>query len=133
MGSKTPGPVFEPSADAFAPPHSAHAARIFPRPPRHAGDTLAMTTPTSLPPRYLRTSEAARFVGLSGRTLEKHRCYGTGPTYSKIGGRVVYRIEDLQTWVQRGATQSTSDTTTDPVRPAKPHAATAPAYRGSAR
>ena len=44
----------------------------------------------ALPPRYLRTPEAARFLGLSGRTLEKHRTYGTGPKYSKIGGRVVY-------------------------------------------
>jgi len=35
-----------------------------------------------LPPRYLRTPEAARFVGLSIRTLEKHRIYGTGPRYS---------------------------------------------------
>ena len=26
------------------------------------------------PPRYLRTPEASRFVGLSIRTLEKHRC-----------------------------------------------------------
>ena len=42
-----------------------------------------------LPPRYLRTPEAARFVGLSIRTLEKHRIYGTGPRYSKLGGRVV--------------------------------------------
>ena len=49
-----------------------------------------------LPPRYLRTPEAARFLGLSGRTLEKHRTYGTGPRYSKIGGRVVYAIGDLQ-------------------------------------
>jgi hypothetical protein len=28
-----------------------------------------------LPSRYLRTPEAARFVGLSIRTLEKHRIY----------------------------------------------------------
>ena len=53
-----------------------------------------------LPPRYLRTPEAARFVGLSIRTLEKHRIYGTGPRYSKLGGRVVYRVEDLQAWVE---------------------------------
>jgi chromosome partitioning protein len=32
-----------------------------------------------MPPRFLRTPEAARFLGLSGRTLEKHRTYGTGP------------------------------------------------------
>ena len=64
-----------------------------------------------LPPRYLRTPEAARFLGLSGRTLEKHRTYGTGPRYSKIGGRVVYAIEDLQAWVSRGEKNSTSDDT----------------------
>jgi hypothetical protein len=48
-----------------------------------------------LPPRYLRTPEAARFLGLSGRTLEKHRTYGTGPKYCKIGGRVVGRQTHL--------------------------------------
>ncbi len=31
------------------------------------------------PNRYLRTPEAGRHLGLSGRTLEKHRTYGTGP------------------------------------------------------
>lgn len=29
------------------------------------------------PPRYLCTKEAARFLSLSARTLEKHRTYGT--------------------------------------------------------
>ena len=74
-----------------------------------------------LPPRYLRTPEAARFLGLSGRTLEKHRTYGTGPRYSKIGGRVVYGVEDLQAWVDRGAKSSTSDDTDDIVLPATRH------------
>ena len=46
-------------------------------------------TAANLPTRYLRTQEAARFLGLSERTLEKHRTYGTGPTYRKLGGRVV--------------------------------------------
>ena len=54
-------------------------------------------------PRYLRTKEAAEFLSLSARTLEKHRTYGTGPAYHKLGGRVVYSIEDLESWVQRGA------------------------------
>lgn len=81
-----------------------------------------------LPPRYLRTPEAARFLGLSGRTLEKHRTYGTGPRYSKIGGRVVYALADLQAWVTRGGKTSTSDDTGETVLPAKRHAATAPAY-----
>lgn len=48
--------------------------------------------PAITPHRLLRTNEAARWLGLSGRTLEKHRTYGTGPAYRKIGGRVVYAL-----------------------------------------
>ena len=81
-----------------------------------------------MPPRFLRTPEAARFLGLSGRTLEKHRTYGTGPQYRKIGGRVVYTLEDLQAWADRGTKRSTSDPGTDTVLPAKRHAAVAPQY-----
>ena len=70
----------------------------------------------ALPQRYLRTPEAARLLGLSGRTLEKHRTYGTGPTYRKIGGRVVYSVGDLQSWADRGAKSSTSDPGVGTVR-----------------
>ena len=92
-----------------------------------------MSSPAALPPRYLRTPEAARFLGLSGRTLEKHRTYGTGPRYSKIGGRVVYRVDDLQTWVDRGAKSSTSDETGSVVLPAKRHAVAPPAFADERR
>lgn len=63
------------------------------------------------PHRLLRTSEAADWLGLSGRTLEKHRTFGTGPAYRKIGGRVVYAIDDLQAWADRGARTSTTEPT----------------------
>jgi hypothetical protein len=63
-----------------------------------------MTTNPTGTPRYLRTPDAAKVVGLSIRTLEKHRIYGTGPRYSKLGGRVVYDVEDSaelgQVWCQ---------------------------------
>ena len=85
-----------------------------------------------LPPRYLRTSEAARFLSLSGRTLEKHRTYGTGPAYRKLGGRVVYALEDLKAWADRGAKTSTSDRGAATVLPAKRHAALRP-YAGKGR
>ena len=89
-----------------------------------------MSAPATLPHRYLRTSEAARFLSLSERTLEKHRCYGTGPRYSKIGGRVVYRLADLESWVDLGVKSSTSDPGVATVLPAKRHAAIAPAFAG---
>ncbi len=88
---------------------------------------------TGMPPRFLRTPEAARFLGLSGRTLEKHRTYGTGPQYRKIGGRVVYALDDLQAWAARGAKNSTSDPGVGTVLPAKRHAAVSPAYAGQPR
>jgi predicted DNA-binding transcriptional regulator AlpA len=88
---------------------------------------------STLPPRYLRTQEAARFLGLSPRTLEKHRTYGTGPRYSKLGGRVVYALDDLQEWANRGLKTSTSDPGIGTVLPAKRHAAVAPAYTAKSR
>ena len=70
--------------------------------------------------RYLRTPDAARYLGLSPRTLEKHRTFGTGPLYRKLGGRVVYRQEDLKNWAEQGVRSSTSDPGEHTVRPARP-------------
>ncbi|MDK2761413.1 MAG: helix-turn-helix domain-containing protein [Sphingopyxis sp.] len=78
-----------------------------------------------LPPRHLRTSEAARFLGLSPRTLEKHRTYGTGPTYRKLGGRVVYALADLQQWADSATVCSTSDPRSGNIRPAAPQCGSA--------
>jgi len=74
----------------------------------------------TLPPRFLRTKEAAEFLSLSARTLEKHRTYGTGPSYRKLGGRVVYSIDELEAWADRGVVTSTSDPRGS-VLPAKRH------------
>jgi hypothetical protein len=38
---------------------------------------------------HITATDAAAYLGLSPRTLEKHRCYGTGPVYRKLGARVV--------------------------------------------
>jgi predicted DNA-binding transcriptional regulator AlpA len=79
-----------------------------------------MADKSSSSQRYLRTPEAARLLGLSGRTLEKHRTHGTGPSYRKLGGRVVYTIEDLQAWADIGLRQSTSDRGRGVIHAAKP-------------
>jgi hypothetical protein len=75
----------------------------------------------NISPRYLRTAEAARHLSLSPRTLEKHRTYGTGPAYRKIGGRVVYAVADLNAWADIGTRSSTSDPGAGTVLPAKRH------------
>jgi hypothetical protein len=53
-------------------------------------------------------------LGLSGRTLEKHRSYGTGPKYRKVRGQVIYAWADLR------IRKSTSDPGVGTVSPAKP-------------
>jgi predicted DNA-binding transcriptional regulator AlpA len=79
-----------------------------------------LTAPSaSNPPRFVRTQQAAALLGLSHRTLEKHRTYGTGPVYRKLGGRVLYALEDLQAWADHGARMSTSDPNAQEVLPAK--------------
>ena len=80
--------------------------------------------PVTLPPRYLRTREAARFLGLSGRTLEKHRYFGSGPAYRRIGGRVVYSVDDLRAWADLGTKYSTSDPGQDDLMPRRDAAIT---------
>ncbi|MBA4203730.1 MAG: DNA-binding protein [Polymorphum sp.] len=65
-------------------------------------------------PRFVRTPEAARLLDLSPRTLEKHRCDGTGPIYHKLGGRVVYAVADLEAWIDACARQSTSEAASRP-------------------
>jgi excisionase family DNA binding protein len=42
------------------------------------------------------TTEAADLLGLSASTLEKWRSERKGPAYFKIGGKIFYRVEDLE-------------------------------------
>ncbi len=60
-------------------------------------------------PKVITARTAACFVGLSESTLAKLRLNGNGPTYCKLGRRVVYRPEDLDAWLQSHATSDTSD------------------------
>lgn len=85
------------------------------------------SSPPRITPRYVRTHDAAAFLGLSGRTLEKHRCTGTGPVFRKLGGRVVYAIEDLEAWAAEHARNSTFDPRPEP--PSHGAAATRAAVR----
>src|SRR3546814_3438895 len=47
---------------------------------------------------FLNTKQAAAWLSLSARTLEKMRVRGRGPRYRKHGGVVRYHIADLESW-----------------------------------
>jgi Helix-turn-helix domain len=58
---------------------------------------------------FLRLSEAATFLRLDPRTLDNMRQRGTGPLYSKHGGRVVYHRDDLIVWSNEGRRRATTE------------------------
>ncbi|WP_426027246.1 helix-turn-helix transcriptional regulator [Brevundimonas sp. TWP2-3-4b2] len=67
-----------------------------------------MLAPTSLPGR-LSVKSAALIVGLSVSTMNKLRVHGGGPTFLKLGRRVVYDPRDLDNWLTSRRRTSTSD------------------------
>jgi len=63
----------------------------------------------TLPSRYLTNDEAATFLRLSPRTLEKLRVIGGGPRFRKFGRRVMYAVVDLETWADARSFETTFD------------------------
>lgn len=56
--------------------------------------------------------QAAPILGLSVRTLERHRLAGTGPRYVRLGRLVRYRQQDLVDFVDRNLRRSTAEEST---------------------
>ncbi len=66
---------------------------------------------------YLNTVQAAHYLNISPKTLEKMRVVGGGPNFRKHGGRVVYTRPDLDLWSERHK----QDITHSPQLPHDPH------------
>lgn len=47
---------------------------------------------------YLNTAQAAHFLGISVRTMQRMRAKGTGPTPRRHTLTVLYHIDDLEAW-----------------------------------
>ena len=59
---------------------------------------------------YLSTKEAAQYLRLSKRTLERYRLEGCGPLFHVIGRRrVYYALADLTLWTEQQRAQSTAE------------------------
>jgi hypothetical protein len=69
----------------------------------------AAAAPPAQPQRYLTNDEAADYLRLSPRTLEKQRVIGGGPKFRKFGRRVMYAVSDLDAWADARSYEATSD------------------------
>ncbi len=65
--------------------------------------------------KHMNQIDLARRWSISPRTLERWRWIGQGPRYIKIGGRVVYRLEEVEAFEAQQTRDSTSQTSPTPA------------------
>src|SRR5690606_17848203 len=83
--------------------HTMRPAHLRPQP------APAATQHPVAPSRYLTNFEAAEYLRLSPRTLEKQRVIAGGPRFRKFGRRVMYAVADLDVWADARSFEATSD------------------------
>ncbi len=49
---------------------------------------------------FLSEREVAKRIGLSLASLQRRRMAGDGPEYARIGGRLLYRWDDVERWFE---------------------------------
>jgi hypothetical protein len=59
------------------------------------------TTATAPRHEYMDTRGAALYLGISPNTLNCWRSRRAGPAFVKVGGKVRYRLGDLDAWADR--------------------------------
>jgi hypothetical protein len=59
--------------------------------------------------RLLDPREASCFLRVTKQTLARWRCYGLGPCFVRIGGRIFYDIDDLDAFIAARKFHSTSE------------------------
>jgi hypothetical protein len=58
--------------------------------------SISVPSKVERPVRHLNQIDLSRRWSISPRTLERWRWLKAGPQYLKIGGRVVYRLADVE-------------------------------------
>lgn len=103
--NRTPHRNAYPFMPGTVPPHRRLGTRLPP-----ASDAGTPDVPCApAPSHYLNNDEAAAFLRLSPRTLEKQRVIGGGPRFRKFGRRVMYAFADLQAWADARCFETTFD------------------------
>ena len=54
---------------------------------------------TMFPDGRMDRPNAGKYTGFSTKTLAMHASTGTGPRFQKVGGRIFYRLADLDAWL----------------------------------
>jgi hypothetical protein len=65
--------------------------------------TLSLLAHTTPPPRFVTEADLEEITGVKKRTWQKHRLFGRGPRFYKIGGAVRYNLAEVLEWIESNA------------------------------
>ena len=68
-----------------------------------------MTEESPINIKLISTEEAFKILGLSPRSGANWRVKGKGPRWVKIGRRIFYPANELETWIRKNIRSSTSE------------------------
>ena len=74
--------------------------------------------------KHFDQKQLAERWGISPKTLERWRWLGQGPKFLKLGGRIVYRLEDIEAFEEQQLRQVTGSAAAASPTPAVPPQAT---------
>jgi hypothetical protein len=58
---------------------------------------------------YVPAEEAAKLFGVTENCLARWRSANKGPTYYRLAGRIYYRKEDIQAFIERSRIETVSE------------------------
>lgn len=78
--------------------------------------------PTMSETKYLTAAEAAIYMRVEVGTAAKWRCSGNGPKFTRAGRKILYAVQDLESFLTNRTRRSTSERPPDRQRPAERNA-----------
>nr|WP_079731584.1 helix-turn-helix domain-containing protein [Novosphingobium mathurense] len=74
-----------------------------------SNDEIARADPARARSPFLTTRQAAHYLGLTPRHLERLRRLGGGPLFRRHGRYVFYHLDDLIAWSRRSLSEKIGD------------------------
>ena len=68
-----------------------------------------MTDTDKVQSQWLSQDQLATRLDISVRSLERMRNAGTGPRFSKAGKKILYRLHDVEAWLEERSFSSTAE------------------------
>lgn len=66
---------------------------------------IELTKSPEREPLAVSEAQAAQLIGVSARTLFNWRANGTGPRAIRVGGRILYAVDEIRRWLSAASEQ----------------------------